>query len=123
MRETARDEIGWDVKRPNVGDRIRCTARPDGERVLGIGHPGAERWLLGGTVGEVTRIIPGYPRHLCPDHDDDPDCVCGGAEYGDGWVDEDSASPVVTYPAEGGEGVVERCVSPEDEGESWERVS
>jgi hypothetical protein len=78
----------------------------------------ADKSLRGGDEGNVVRIIAGYPEHACPDHDEAPDCVCGGET---GRVRACAAGPVVAWETREG-GTIERCISPEDEGTDWERV-
>lgn len=114
--DTSEFNGGWPGRHVCVGDRIRYIGSPPGEYSFGIGDP--VRWLRGGDEGAVTEIIRGFARHRCPDHGDGTDdCVCGS----DGWVDACPAAPVVAF--EGREGIVERCIGPDDEGTGWERVT
>ena len=106
------DESLWPL---TIGTRVRYIGRPKGERAIGTGG----HWLCGGAEGEVTSVIPGYPRHRCPDHDGGIECVC---QDDSGWVEADEPSPVVHYVCACGRDFVSRCISSEDEGVMWERA-
>ena len=104
------DEVAWSLFKPpiRVGDRIRALAGPH----------------KSGTVaeGEVIRIGRGYRAHACPDHHEAPDCTCGGDSD---WVEAMQPYPVVDFPDYVVTGRLyggTKCVSPEDEGERWERI-
>ncbi len=101
---------------PKVGERVRYIGAPDGERRMGEGlNP--TRWLRGGAVGTVVRVIEGYPSHRCLDHDGGFDCTCGDDS---GFVRAMKQSPVIAYQTLEGS-PLERCIDPEDEGTDWER--
>jgi hypothetical protein len=109
-----------------VGDSVRCLGgeyeRKPGFRVVGEGHPDTA-WLLVGAVGKVLKVSPGYPRHRCPDHHKDPDCICGGDEFGNGWVDVMSSWATVEYETDKPRRTIKRAIQCDEEGDDWERVS
>lgn len=102
---------------PKVGERVRYIGAPVGEARFGAGHPNT-RWVRGGAVGTVVRIIDGYPEHRCPDHDGGFECVCCDKS---GRVPPMMQAPVIAYETREGD-PVEQCIDPEDEDQSWERV-
>lgn len=103
---------------PKVGERVRYIGAPDGEERFGVGEPPNTRWVRGGAVGVVVRIIEGYPEHSCPDHDGGFDCICCDES---GRVPPQMQAPVIAYETREG-APVERCIDPEEEGEQWARV-
>ena len=105
---------------PTIGTRIRYIGRKPGNRCMGlIAKNGTTHWLCGGAEGEVVRIIKGYSRHRCPDHDGGGDCICGGEAE---WIEAQPPAPVVDYACACGETVIPRCIDAEDEGKIWERA-
>lgn len=90
-------------KHPKIGEKVRYIGAEPGEARVGIGE-NPTRWIRGGAVGVVIRVIPGYVERL-------PGCSDG--------VQKDA--PVVAYETREG-APVSRCIFPEDEGKDWERV-
>lgn len=102
-----------------IGTRVRYIGASPGEVRSGRVHNRVSHWLAGGAEGEVVRIVGGYARHSCPDHDGGETCVCGDDS---GWVDAQEEGPVVEYPCKCGEFTLPRVICSGDEGTQWEFV-
>jgi hypothetical protein len=117
------EDIAWIA----VGAKVRYLSHrgePVGTKVMGEGHPDTA-WICIGNVGKVIKLSTGYPRHRCPDHHKEPDCICGGSECSDepGWVGAMAAWATVEYETDKPGRTIKRAIQRDEEGKNWERVS
>lgn len=118
--------VNEDTSWIRVGDAVRYRDKrgaPNGRRVLGEGYPDTA-WLCVGAVGRVVEVKQGYPRHPCPDHHKEPDCICGGYEFSDevGWIPAHAAWATVEFESDKPGVFIKRAIDRDGEGDCWERV-
>lgn len=119
-----------DMSWVKIGEKVRFASPhwsskeplPEGTRVMGEGDPDTA-WLCVGALGTVIKMNPGYARHRCPDHRNEPDCVCGGSDYGEsGWIEEMPAWATVEYETDKPGRTIKRAIHKADEGKDWTRA-
>lgn len=111
MAKVAWIEVGQPVQRVDSGPTWFSSPQ---------GPSKGEPSLAADAKGVVVKILPPEPAHRCPNHDELPDCVCGG-DFDDATIPGKTASAVVVWSLSDGT-VIRRLIWPKDEDERWVRI-